>query len=819
MSAIVDGRPNPLVTARDTVRIALRTSVGPAVLQGASSLELLDAPDIWNHPINGGSRAVEVPMPSEGDVLWRILDETRSAAEAEVHVLRKAPGNLGPFLTHPDWQGNAPSGSYRFSTKLLTVPGERIRLLVAVAGVLSVTVNGNEASPILAPGVADFRRETPAVAFDLTNVADGSEEVEVALEIASGPAWVAQAEGRYSKLIYEGSPLAFCAQIFLGEGAGVRTVTADTTWAAELGASRTTNWYGGEDFRVPNADPTAPVIVDLARQLWWPEHSGARVMETLPPTDIQDLPDGARVFDFGRNIAGRPCLQFPADSTGSLTVRPAELTSESGHVTQWSTGSPIFHTVHSAGGLRSWAPRFMYNGFRYLQIEAEGCEMPQPEAVRAQVIRVNNTEAGSFRSTNEFLSTLHGLVVRAVEGNMHSMFTDCPHREKLGWLEQMHLCFTALARNFDVEAHIRDALHHMRQAQLPSGAIPSTTPDVVDFSGIEFRGDSDAFRHDPNWGRAIVSTTWKHYITYGDRRVLADNIDAIDRYLAYLDSRSTDALLNFGLGDWIALEHSTSRTLVASHGYHAALRDGASVHRALGNTTRATALDSQADDVRAAVLARFSSSDDATQAELALLTDLAEADVSQDLFNALLRRIDSDGGRLTVGEIGLPALIKAFSRAGRDAHLLHILAQPEVPGYGYQVARGATSLTENWTVESGPEGEGSQNHFMLGMVEDWILEVVGGLRQHPHSVGWATACVRPLLADEVGHAAVTYSSVSGNWAVAWDVGAKLLDVSVPATAQAEISLPTGWTFADNGRAEHRQGPGHTRYELHRKQSF
>lgn len=816
MIASVDGRIGPLVTTRETVRIGFPARERSAVLQGASSRELLSAPDIWNHRIDSDANWVEVKAPTSGDVLWRIVQDGDNEADAEVSVLRRAPQRLGEFLTHPDWLGDEkPTGSYRFATTLAVRPAERVRLLIAAAGVLSVTVDGHEIGPLLAPGVADFRKEVPAAAFDLTN-AITDEIGDIAIEIAPGPSWVRAKSGRYSKLDYEGAPLSFSACIILGEGATARTIAADQSWEARPGASTFTSWYGGEEFVGSNreGEATSPVVVgDAGLPLWWPEHPGARVIESLAPVAVSEPSAGTRVFDLGRNIAGRPRVRVPGDGGGRLTIWPAELTDESGHITQWSTGGPIFHSVR-VETTETWAPRFMYSGFRFLQVETESGSLPGVDDVHADVIRVANNSTGSFGSTNGFISTLHELVVRAVEGNSHSMFTDCPHREKLGWLEQMHLCFTTLARNFDVEAHMRDALHHMRVAQLPSGAVPSTTPDFADFSGIEFRGDPDAFRHDPNWGRAIVSTTWKHYQEYGDPRVLTENVEAIDRYLAYLASRSSGDLVDFGLGDWIGLDHSSSRALLASHGYHAALRDGAAIHAALGDTPRAAMLDEQAENVRHAILKRFWPRRRATQAELAILLDLALPPQQEELFDALLDRLDNDGGRITVGEIGLPAFVSAFSRAGQDATLLRLFEQPDVPGYGLQIARGATSLTENWTLESGPEGEGSQNHFMLGMVDDWITEVVGGLSQHPESVAWERATVRPLMDDSVGDAAVSYRSVRGEWGVAWNAGEGWVDVTVPPTGRAEVELPSGWTF-ESGAADCVQEPGQVRYTLRR----
>ena len=49
------------------------------------------------------------------------------------------------------------------------------------------------------------------------------------------------------------------------------------------------------------------------------------------------------------------------------------------------------------------------------------------------------------------------------------------------------------------------------------------------------------------------------------------------------------------------------------------------------------------------------------------------------------------------------------------------------PGYGYQVAHGATTLTEEWDGPNPDDIHGSQNHLMLGSIEEWFYGALGGI--------------------------------------------------------------------------------------------
>jgi hypothetical protein len=64
---------------------------------------------------------------------------------------------------------------------------------------------------------------------------------------------------------------------------------------------------------------------------------------------------------------------------------------------------------------------------------------------------------------------------------MQAVFTDCPHREKLGWLEQVHLNGPGLFYNFDLTKFAPKIMQDIRDAQLPNGLVPDIAPEYVIF--------------------------------------------------------------------------------------------------------------------------------------------------------------------------------------------------------------------------------------------------------------------------------------------------------------------------------------------------
>jgi alpha-L-rhamnosidase len=106
-----------------------------------------------------------------------------------------------------------------------------------------------------------------------------------------------------------------------------------------------------------------------------------------------------------------------------------------------------------------------------------------------------------------------------------------------------------------------------------------------------------------------------------------------------------------------------------------------------------------------------------------------------------------------------------------------------------QLAAGATALTESWQGAGGRVGVVSQNHFMLGAVDAWILGRVAGLRQHPDDVGWRHVLIDPLDLPEVESASLAYESPYGRYEVTWNRepdGVRHLRYAAPPGAVVEV---------------------------------
>ncbi|MBC7593821.1 MAG: family 78 glycoside hydrolase catalytic domain, partial [Kineosporiaceae bacterium] len=724
----INGLDAPLGVASSTLRLSWVVSreIGETdqiVVVVANSLrKLLSVSDVSDglHTLPGDARSLVLDPPATRRMYWRVghrdNDHVTWSDPSHVTFAPDFAAEGACWVTHSDLVAGRPEGDTRsvwFALDIVADPSDTLTLLhLATPGVADVRVDGHSLGRnILGPGYSDLHREVSAATHDLGILLPGAHTVTV--EVASGPYWISPTPERYSKFVgHHQAPALLALLEQFGESTRSTTTRADRTRTGR-GATVAAHWYGGEDFDAGCVEPwharedvnAIDASRDRSPTVWWPEHPPIQVVDVLSEGDFVAGREGV-VADFGVNIAGVPELRWRSSGADRVVrVFPAEQIDAQG-VDQDSTGTPIFDSIRIPAGTEGvWSPRFTYHGFRYLEVRGAA-----DLEVKAHVVRATNERSGTFTSGDAFLERLHTVVDRAVQGNMHSVFTDCPHREKFGWLEQLHFCFDALARNFNVEAHLRDMLHHMRQAQLTTGAVPSIVPEFCDFSGHGFQGDDDAFRFDVNWGGAIVHLPLDHYDQYGDLRVVEDNVEAMKGYLAYLRSRETDGLINFGLGDWIALDTSAPRELIASHGYMRVLDSAIRAAELMRDGEWLLELGERFAAVTIALREREHSSPSSSQTELVILVDLAERrnDVSAaDLaFAHLLERIASDGDAFTVGEVTFGLLIDVLQRRGLGDLIYSTISRPDVPGYGMQLARGVTALAETWSAERLAVGEG-----------------------------------------------------------------------------------------------------------------
>jgi alpha-L-rhamnosidase len=691
------------------------------------------------------------------------------------------------------------------------------RALVHVSGLghYELTVNGQRVGQdLLSPGWTAYHKTVLYDTHDITALLRAGSANALGLTLAGGM-YNVRAE-RYAKFETLFRPLAAICQIRLEYADGtVDHIGTDETWKVSPGPITFSNMFGGEDLdarRVPAGWDT-PGFVEAA----WSRavvHEGPggvlrgashaappiRSHETLTPLRVNELAPGVHVYDLGQNVSLMPRLRVRGPAGSSLKIIPAELLNADGSVDRrsCSRGSGEAWWSYTLAGRpegEAWYPKFFYHGARYLQIElsaGEGETLPVVESLEGVVVHTASAPVGDFACSNELFNRVRTLIRWAQRSNLVSVITDCPHREKLGWLEQYHLNGPSLRYEFDLTRLYAKTFGDMADAQLASGLVPDIAPEYVIFP--------DAFRDSPEWGSAIILAAWQHYEWTGDDTPLRRYYPSMVRYVNYLQGMAEGHILSHGLGDWYDLgpkgpgrSQLTPVALTATATYYEDLKTLAAIATRLGEANDARQFEAGAAAVRVAFNQRFYDHERglyATGSQCAnampLVFGLVDPAERPRVLEALVRDVGRRG--LTAGDVGYRYLLRALGDAGRSDVIFAMNNQSQKPGYGYQLAQGATSLTEAWNAGRGS----SQNHFMLGQIMEWFYRDLAGISGHGAAPGFKQVVIRPQLVSGIEWARATYESPRGRIVSSWrhERGRLRLELEIPPGATAEVHLPT-----------------------------
>jgi len=787
----------------------------------ASSREMLaqNQADLWDSKKVASGDSIQVlyagnALRSGQACYWkvRVWDEQDQASPYSEAV----EWGMG-LLSGGDWKAHWIKQSDNPTTRPLPIlrkqfrvdkPLKRAVMFISGLGQFELHINGAPASSdLLQPGWTNYRKTVLYCAYDLTSqLKPGANVVGVML----GNGMYDVPNQRYHKFTGSFGPPVLMAQLQLEFADGsTEIVGTDSQWKISSGPITFSSTYGGEDYDARLApDGWDASGFDDSRWEFAVETDGPggslagstrsapaiQVAQVIQPVKVTEAHPGVWVYDLGQNCSQIPRIHVSGPAGTSVRITPGELLASDGTVTQTQSGKGAFYTYTLKGSARgteeTWSPRFMYYGSRYMQVEGLP---PEPLKLEGLFITSTSPAVGEFACSNDLFTRTNTLIRWSIQSNLMSLLTDCPHREKLGWLEQDHLMGPSLLYNFDLRTLFNKTCWDMSDAQLANGLVPDIAPEYTVFSG--------GFRDSPEWGSSSVLVPWELYTWYGDLAALRDHYDMMRKYVAYLGTRATGGIVNHGLGDWYDLgpkrpgqAQLTPVALTATAFYYRDLQVLKQTAHLLGHDDEAAQLALTAEEVKTAFnktlydatnhrYAKGSQAGDAIPLVFGLVPAGDEAAVLDDLVKDI--RNHNDG--LTAGDVGYRYVLRALSAGGRSDVIYDMNRRSDRPGYGYQLEHGATSLTEAWNADA----RSSQDHFMLGHIMEWFYSGLAGIDQADDSVAFNHLLIRPAMVGDIHSASATYDSVRGPVSCSWQRAADgvKLNITIPPGAEAEVYMP------------------------------
>jgi len=681
---------------------------------------------------------------------------------------------LGAHHDETDDQKQLPIFRHEF---VLQKPVARARAYVCGLGHYEFRCNGDKVGDyVLAPGWTEYDR---TCFYNVLDVTDHLHQGPNVIGIMLGNGFFNVEGGRYIKFIdsYGKAKCLVQLEIDFDDGTSL-TVCSNQNWKVHKGPLTFSCIYGGEDYDARLEQhgwdrPGFPTAADWANasEVDPPEgklksqmNPPLKVMKRFRPVQIEQVQLGIYVADFGQNFSGWVQIKVKGREGAKLTLTPAERLKD-GRIDQRPSGSPHTYSYIAKGsGEEEWSPRFSYYGFRYVQIEGatpEGWDSGEEDAaaltyLEGQMIYPDVETGGSFACSDAMINRIHGLINWAMLSNMKSYFTDCPHREKLGWLEQLYLMGPSLTCNYSLESLLAKILNDMKDAQQPNGLVPTTAPEYVVFSG-----QWGFFRDAVAWGGAYILVGQQMLQKYGNVEILREHYENMRRYIDYVTDQADGYIVKNGLGDWYdvgpngpGLTQNTPTELAETAIYYHIVTVFQQFAELLNHESDAAKYAALGERIKAAFNRAFFNEDSGLYASgsqtaqaMPLALGLAEEPFRMQVFQHLADDVVSRGCHTTAGDVGHRYVLQTLQEFGRSDLILAMARRTESPSYGYQIVHGATALTEAW---DGPTVGHSQNHFMLGHIEEWFYRGLAGIEYayKPDTEDFEI-CFHPLKADGV----------------------------------------------------------------------
>lgn len=699
-------------------------------------------------------------------------------------------------------------------------------IYVSGLGHYELTLNGEKLDDTeFSPLWSDYDKTVYYNAYEVTQKLKSNNAVGVLL----GNGFFNEQGGRYAKMQVSFGPptLFFILRITYNDGS-IDVVPSDNTWKYAFSPLVFNDMYGGEDYDARlkqngwdkngfNDSEWKPAVIQSAPkgQLTPQTAPPVKVMEYFSPVSVKNS-GTSYIFDMGQNLSGFPKIKVKGKAGDKIRLAVGENVHQDGTVNQAQSGSPYYYNYTLNGeGEEIWHPRFTYYGYKYIQIDGaipSGEEktttsrLPVIEDVQSCFVYNSAPQAGSFHCSNKIFNQAHRIIVNAIKSNMQAVFTDCPHREKLGWLEQMHLNGPGLFYNFDLSLLAPKIMQDIRDAQLPNGLVPDIAPEYVIFD--------DGFRDSPEWGSTAVFLPFMYYHFYGDSTLITEYYEVMKRYVDYLSSTATDHIVSHGLGDWC--DYRENEPYGPSKNTPIALSASAHYYMTIDYLVKAAQMTNRKNDfikynqLREEVKAAFNNKffDVATQQygtgsqasnAMPLFAGLVEDKYKNEVLDNLVKDIKDKGFRLSTGDVGNRYLFQALASNGLNEIMYKIHNHREVPGYGFQLQFGATTLTELWD----PRDGASWNHFMMGQIEEWFFKSLAGITSDNES-GFKNFVIAPQPVGDLTFVDASYETLYRKISVNWKINGNRfeMNLSVPANCTAKVYLPNENEYKTAGSGNH-----------------
>lgn len=711
-----------------------------------------------------------------------------------------------PFIALP------PSGARLLRNEFALVGAPRAaRLYVAALGGYEIVLNGiRVGSDELQSEPTEYRDFIPYRSYDVTAlVQTGANAIGATVADGFYASYTAP-EGRY---MFGPPPRRIRLMLAIEQQDGTTDwIVTDKDWRSDASEITGSEIYNGEDvdYRLAQDGWDQPGFDDSHWERCWtaPDPEGLlvspisppiRATECFPAIAIDSRGNGRHVIDFGQNFAGRIKVRTSGKPDQEIIVRHAETLGADGEldVRNLRAAAATDRYILRDAGEVTLEPRFVYHGFRYAEIS--GIEQLSLSDLEAVVLTSSLEEIGTFDIAEPMIQRLWLNTMWSQRSNFVGIPTDCPQRdERLGWTGDAQIFWDTAAYNMDVAGFTRSFAREMRAAQRSSGAFPVWAPMArLKHPILE--------QPTPGWADAGVELPYVSFLHSGDRQIVDENWEAMERYMQGVLANNSDYIWRNGrgadFGDHLSLDSvafgppTTPQDLIGTAMLARNASRLAQMAEWTGRTAQAAHWREELAKYQAAFATEYIGTDgfvgngSHTSYILALRCGVVPNAQRAAVGAKLAKAIRERGTLLTTGFLGTPLALDALADIGETELAYALLLRTEYPSWGYMVDKGATTIWERWNGDVGDVSMNSYNHYALGAVCAFLYRRVCGIE--PLAPGFARVRIAPLPDHRIPSARAVIDSVAGPIVSGWKQEGSGIEfaISVPPNVRAEIALP------------------------------
>ena len=695
----------------------------------------------------------------------------------------------------------------------------RARLYITCHGLYEASINGKRVGDfVLAPGTYTYDKKLAYQTYDVSDlVREGENEVQVIL----GDGWYRSCSGVDGDRNLYGEDIALYFQL---EVDGKPVCISDENWkASQSGPIWENDMQQGEvidatmeepvdyhevkveDFGVENfACSDCVPIVEC-------EHFEGKILRT---------PKGETVIDYGQNLAGYIEFTVNAHAGDRIVLTHGESLDENGNFTaenfqdrkrhkEGGTKQQVVYTCKE--GENHYKSKFTIWGFRYALVETD---IDLSDAKFTSIAVYSKMEQlGTFTCSNEDVNQLVKNSIWSQKSNFCDVPTDCPTRERAAWTGDMGVFADTGIYLEDCYPVIRKWLGECRLNQYEDGKVANIAPKNNNPSFF-----SKLLAGSVGWGDACIIVPYVLYKRYQDKRILEENYEMMQKWYHFLEERAKQKPKNpikllkrnpyrrytietgIDYGEWCEPDVESTNAMRTPQGKVATAyfaRSGemlSEIASILGKEEDAAAYRKTAQMAKKAF--RHIALEDGKivsdrQAEYVraisfdLLTEEEKKQAAADL-NALVVK---NNYHLNTGFLSTPSLCPVLAQYGYLETAYRLLLQDTMPGWLYEVKKGATTIWETWDgINEKGEVKESLNHYSYGAVTGWLFSGVCGISLQEGKIR-----IKPQPDALLKYAKASYQSPVGRIVSGWkyENDKPVYEIEIPSNTEAEVLLPDG----------------------------